>query len=246
MRECAFCSQPAKLTAEHITSEWMGKAFPGRKAFRSMNHIGEQREWIEPGLDLKVKVVCEPCNTGWMSDIEDKYGKPDLLPLMMGYKDAKFSRKEARSLAIWSYLKAIVLDCAQRHREPFFSRRLRHAFHKDLFIPQNVGMWMAVYLPYRDRRRFDYRVSLYKGEPASGYELQLYMCSFGFGALAFQVIAHRQLFIRDFRPLSGFERLAVPFWPIFPDNYIWPGNGYIKSFEHFMEFHERWGQPAPL
>jgi hypothetical protein len=29
MSECAFCPITAKLTAEHVTSEWMNDLFPG-------------------------------------------------------------------------------------------------------------------------------------------------------------------------------------------------------------------------
>jgi hypothetical protein len=139
-RECAFCPSTAKLTAEHITSEWLGEAFPGEKIFKLTDRFGLQQEWTDFGLDAKARVVCQPCNNGWMSRVEAKYGKPDLLPLMSGDIHAPFSTKEAHSLAIWAFLKCVVLDRSQRHREPFFSRRIRHAFAKDLFLPA-IPFW---------------------------------------------------------------------------------------------------------
>ncbi|MFZ1938197.1 MAG: hypothetical protein WAU67_03800 [Terracidiphilus sp.] len=245
MGECAFCDNTAKLTAEHITSKWMGELFPGRKQFKHTNRFGEQKEWIASGLDLTAKVVCEPCNVGWMSRIEAKHARPVMSPLMLGKIDAVFGANEARSLALFAFKSAVVIDYAQRHREPFFSRRLRHAFRKSLFIPNIVGMWMVPYLPDRHKSRFDFRISLSKGELTPGYDLQLYICTFGLGALAFQVVAHKQLFFADFRPLPGFEDLAVPFWPTLQPNYVWPGLSCLWSFEQLIEFHKRWLTIAP-
>jgi hypothetical protein len=246
MKECAFCSDSAKLTAEHITSQWMGKLFPGRKAFKSTNRFGTEKEWIAAGLDLTAKVVCDPCNTGWMSDIESEHAEPVMSPLMLGDIHAPFTKKEAHSLALFALKSAMVIDCAQRHREPFFSRRLRHAFRQHHFIPNTVRMWLVPYIPDR-HRRFDFRISLTnKGELTPGYDLQLYICTFGLGALAFQVVAHKQLFFADFRPLPGFEDLAIPFWPDLLPGYVWPGLRCLHSFEHFKEFHNRWLTVAPV
>ena len=234
------------MSAEHITSKWMGKMFPDEKEFRRVDRFGNRREWTAPGLDITAKVVCIECNMGWMSKtIEDKHAKPAMSPLMLGEINAPFGKKEARSLALFAYKSAIVLDYAQRHREPFFSRRLRHAFREHLFIPRMVGMWMAPYVPDNYRRRFDHRVSLHKGELTPGNELQTYVCTFGLGALAFQVLAWKQLYIANFRPLTGFDDLAVPFWPVLPPDYVWPGFHRLRSFDHFKEFHERWDSVAP-
>lgn len=235
----------AKLSAEHITSEWMGEMFPGRKDFKSTDHLGNERSWTAPGLDIKAKVVCEACNTGWMSEIEDKHAKPTMSPLMRGEINAMFGKEQARSLALFAFKSAVVVDYAQRHRDPFFSRRQRHAFREHLFIPQAVTMWMTPYIPHIRKRRFDYRVGFYKGELTPGYQLQLYICTFGLAALAFQVVAHKQMLFSDFVPLPGFDDLAVPFWPALQPGYIWPGPNFIRSFQQFKAFHERWDAVAP-
>ena len=104
---------------------------------------------------------------------------------------------------------------------------------------------MVPYIPHIRKRRFDYRVALSKGELTPGYELHLYVCSFGLGTLAFQVVAHKQLLFADFVPLPGFENLAVPFWPTLPSDYVWPGFDYLRSSEHFKRFHDRWSSVAP-
>lgn len=247
IRECAFCSHSAKLTAEHITSEWMGEMFPAPKAFKTTDRFGNVRTWSAPGLDMKAKVVCETCNNTWMSDIEAKHAKPVMSPMMRGDFNVTFRKEQARSLALFAFKSAAVIDSLQRQREPFFSRRQRRAFRRRLFIPQNVSMWLAPYIPDSRRRRFDYRVSLHKGELTPGYKLQVYTCSLGLAHLAFQVVAHKQLGSADFRPWSSdFDDLAIPFWPALEPNYIWPGNDYIRSFEQFKAFHDRWGTVAPV
>lgn len=245
-KECAFCAHSAKMSAEHITSEWMGEMFPGLKAFKSTDRFGNARRWDAPGLDLTAKVICETCNNSWMSDIEANHAKPVMSPFMRGEINVPFGSKEARSLALFAFKSAVIIDCAQRHREPFFARLVRHGFRESLFIPSTVAMWMAPYAPESRRRRFDYRVSLYEGELTPGYQLKLYTCSFGLAHLAFQVVAQKQLLNRGFVPLPGFDDLAVPFWPALPPRYVWPGRAYIRSFEHFKAFHGRWASVAPV
>ena len=33
-------------------------------------------DWVKPKLDWKAKVVCEDCNHGWMSELENGHAKP--------------------------------------------------------------------------------------------------------------------------------------------------------------------------
>jgi hypothetical protein len=65
--ECAFCPSTAKLSGEHIWSDWMNALFPGKKKYLN---IIERTIWSSNALDWKAKVISEPCNNGWMSNIE--------------------------------------------------------------------------------------------------------------------------------------------------------------------------------
>ena len=247
MSECAFCPSTAKLSGEHVFSQWMGRLFPHEKEFTVTDRFGNQRTWVDEGLDITVKVVCEPCNTGWMSDMEAAHAEPTMTPMMMGNVDAPFAKSEAKSLALFAFKSAVILDSSQRYRAPFFSKRIRYDFKESLFIPRNVGMWMGIYLPDEGRkRRFDYHVMLNKGELTRGYDLHLFVVTFGIGALAFQVVTHKQIYWRNFAPLPGFENVCEPFWPVLRSDYVWPEIDYIRSREHLIEFHQRWAAIAPV
>jgi hypothetical protein len=247
MGECAFCPHTGKLSLEHITSQWMGEMFPAPKRFTSKDHLGNEKEWTDTGLEMKARVVCEKCNTGWMSDIESKHARPVMAPLMSGEISASFGKNEARSLALFAFKTAVVVDHAHSPEgDRFFSRRQRYAFREHLFIPQNVVMWLAPFIPQNRRRRFDYRISHHKGELAVGYELQRLTCTCNFGFLAFQVVAHKQLFNFNFAPLPGFEGLAVPFWPSLDPGFVWSGYGGLKSREEIIAFHRRWDEVTPI
>lgn len=76
MRACAFCGANARLSGEHIWSAWVGKLYgrptPRRFTFRQMDRDGRVvRTWRSRDIDMTAKVVCEGCNNGWMSDLEN-------------------------------------------------------------------------------------------------------------------------------------------------------------------------------
>jgi hypothetical protein len=50
----------------------MRELFPAKRfRFVQRNEGGEIiSHWNLPGIDLKAKVICEPCNNGWMSALE--------------------------------------------------------------------------------------------------------------------------------------------------------------------------------
>jgi hypothetical protein len=59
MQRCAFCNRTAKLTGEHVWSDWLNSIFPPSTYF----------------YRLKAKIVCRACNNGWMSNLESQHAK---------------------------------------------------------------------------------------------------------------------------------------------------------------------------
>lgn len=55
----------------------------------------------------KIHWFCEPCNNGWMADLERR-AKPILLPLIDGERPL-LTPAEQRVIAAWTYLKAVVV-----------------------------------------------------------------------------------------------------------------------------------------
>src|SRR6185437_5187619 len=148
MKECAFCPHTGKFSAEHITSCWISDLFPGKISARRFDQTtGTHSELNTSTLDFKAKVVCENCNQTWMSDIEGQHAKPVLTPLITGETGIHVGLSEARSMALFSFTTAVILDhSARRGQVPFFDRIARHNFREKLAIPGNVQMWLCAFL----------------------------------------------------------------------------------------------------
>ena len=146
-KECAFCPSVAKLSGKHVWSEWMNALFPGTKRFQFLD-ILKRRNWSANQIDWKAKVVCEPCNNGWMSRIEQEHAKPAMADLIAGKVDIPIPQSRATSIAFFAFKTAVVVEYLSRGRKyHFFPREVRFRFRQSLDIPPTVNMWMARYLP---------------------------------------------------------------------------------------------------
>src|ERR1700733_10755898 len=216
-RECAFCPSTAKLSAEHIWSQWISDLHPGKKRFRHYGPDGKvTKEWVGEKLNWTAKVVCERCNNTWMSDIENNHAKPNLSELIIGNTDVPIEAPRARSIALFCFKTALVIDVISPLDAPFFRKAERYAFRTSLAIPEIVNIWTAKLAP------------MGKGRVNSGYGkasispvemVRSYICTFATGHFVFQLVAIRSS--RAFEPLPGFEHLAVPFYPRF-QKFVWP------------------------
>ena len=96
-RNCAFCSRPAKMTNEHVWGNWLkpyvhrigNKHFLHQRIAGRLGTEDRSRFKIRAGgspLHSKVPIVCGDCNSGWLSQIQQR-SKPHLLPLIEGKTD---------------------------------------------------------------------------------------------------------------------------------------------------------------
>jgi hypothetical protein len=244
MKECAFCDHKGKLSAEHIVSDWMEELFPGELRIRYSNATKSLEERKADRVDWKAKVVCEKCNNTWMSRIETNHAQPVMTPLITGKIGIPIGPVEARSLALFAFKTAVVLDHITGNPDhiSFFSREARHSFRQTLQIPPQVQMWLAGFANHRGGGRF---LPLYhQGQFSPTEYVEMYICTFAIGNLAIQMVAVRNPIRYVLEPKSGFESLAVPLWPDMWPGYIWPGveqgAELLTSVEQFREFAGRW------
>ena len=87
MALCLFCDS-AELTREHIWPDWLVTEYKsrgpsGRGAYTAtLEHTdGLNAEWRQSTITMKRRLVCESCNSGWMSDLES-LASPMLKPLL--------------------------------------------------------------------------------------------------------------------------------------------------------------------
>jgi hypothetical protein len=238
LKECAFCPATAKLSAEHLWSDWMRALFKSKGfRFRQRDEDGNVvNEWRSPRIDLTAKVVCKPCNEGWMSNLEQRHAKPSMSDLIVGREVANISQSRANSIALFAFKSVIVIDRMRRDK-PFFRRSVRHDFARRLTIPDGIQMWLAGFLPMGSGR-----LNTHYGDASipSGGRLKLYACTYGVGHFIFQVVAVRSTRIPSFSPQASFEYSSIPFWPAIPEGISWPPTECLRTRTDFEKFSERW------
>ena len=210
----------------------MNTLFPGKKKYSNMM---EGTAWSSTTLNWKAKVVCEPCNNGWMSNIEEQHAKPAMTDLIAGKLDIPIPQSTATSIAIFAFKTAVVIEHLNKSRGGrFFPRQVRHRFRETLEIPPTVRTWLAGYLP-RGQGRV---MSIYHDLPDGS--LELYVLTYAIGRFVFQLVAERKPSSLTFSPITGYEHLAVPFWPRIPDGFMWPAKAVLEKVKDFDLFAGRW------
>jgi hypothetical protein len=123
----------------------MNAILPARKFVLTQKDVRSEkgRSWIAPKLDLKAKVVCAPCNSGWMSDIDDDEAKPILRHLIVDSSPRKIHFSELVSIASFTFKSAVVADHMGPGGDPFFTRLERGAFRERLLLPVGLTMWIG-------------------------------------------------------------------------------------------------------
>jgi hypothetical protein len=240
-KECAFCPETAKLSAEHLWSKWMDNLFPGKKRFTSKNEKGEiTADWASDTLDWKARVVCEPCNNTWMSNIESK-AKSAMSDLIRGESGLVISQSRADAIACFAFKTAVIFDHIQRSRELFFSRPVRHGFRESLAIPTTVRMFMAGFLP---AGKGHVHTCYHEGTISATDRIILYVCTYAVGHFVFQVVdKKRQGFTKVVLEPRGprtFQSVAVEFWPWVPGGLAWPPAHVLQAVDDFDAFSVRW------
>ncbi len=153
MGTCIFCGEPfgagRKSSREHIWPEWMHELLPEQApAMLTRGSTGTGLPNLEQlpmgGLlqkKVKPRVVCQPCNNGWMSELETAT-KPILRPLILG-EGKRLTRARQRTLAEWFCLKNMVLAYSAPEGARVASDAERAAFCADRTIPPRTQMWIG-------------------------------------------------------------------------------------------------------
>jgi hypothetical protein len=239
MPECAFCNRTAKLSGEHLWSEWMRNLFPGKKFnFVRRDDAGNIiAHWSLPGIDLTANVVCKPCNEGWMSSLESKLAKPAMADLIRGHHNIRISPERAQDVARFAFKTAVIVD-HMGPNPPFFLKSVRRRFARSLSIPRNVVIWFGRYQPLGSGR---FSGNYHAATPSASESIQLYVCTYAVGHLFFQVVAaDLPRNFPSFTPYpESFKYLSIPLWPTLSSDFIWPPKSSLQR-DDFETFAERW------
>jgi len=223
MPECAFCSQEAKLTGEHVWSKWICELLDhSGYNFRYRNtETGEIKHWRSPTLDQTTNVVCKPCNEGWMSDIESA-ARATLSNIILHGAPVTLLPRGIVSLATFAFKCAVVANqmSPSPDGKPFFSPLVRHRFRNSLQIPVGVQMWLA---SFRGTYASNGMFTAYYAVPpigSAGDDFDFYVFTYMAGYLVFQLVAARwNKLLRMGEPLPAYDPdpawnpATLQFWP---------------------------------
>lgn len=187
---------------------------------------GKEYTWQMASLDATAKVVCVPCNTGWMSKLEQQ-SKPILKNMLIYDKKVSLFPSGLRTIAAFVFKTAVIVDhMAHPARNPFFTSVARHRFAKYREIPSGVQMWIAAFNRC-DMGNFTAAYSDTPPETENG--IDMYSLTFTAGYLVFQMVAVRSLdvrlrglFVPFIIPPHPLEKIAKPFWPKDVARLRWP------------------------
>jgi len=235
MDHCIFCgesfSPQRKRSKEHAAPQWCGELLaehlppplPGTPppAHIWINETADGREELFRGnrdpFTTVAKDVCEPCNTGWMEEMED-WAKQWLAAPIIGNKRALRYWRQACA-ASWSVKTALVWELVEdQHRTvPLEVLRIFHQLQRPGGRQQVwLGRYQGSEPDHSFRRTAAHEIGSEGDRDADGYLLVVTI-----GQLALVVLGHtfslRDVSVGD--PLPG-----VPLQEHFPDQLIqiWP------------------------
>jgi hypothetical protein len=111
--DCLFCGKNTKMTGEHIFGDWLHNlGLKGKSILEVSQDDGEpQRRELPAGslFSKRLRIVCEPCNNGWMSGLEEA-AKPYLLDMFSGRVNIPLDEGAQLVLARWAFKTIAVVN----------------------------------------------------------------------------------------------------------------------------------------
>jgi hypothetical protein len=240
-RQCLFCDRKAD-SREHLWAAWILERVKKQPIRHS---IGKSPVKTLARPEMKIRTVCEPCNNGWMSALEEQ--NIPLMACLLQDISAPLDASQQSSLAVWTLKTAMVLDSMnKRDRSFFYERSECEKLRLTSTIPARTNIWIG-------------RYSM-SGLGAFGTDLWIVMpdgpriakgCATTIivGHLAIQVLAihvlpeYKDRIINEISPKAGqWDDLLLPIWPVGSRPVTWPPrltftNSGSLSIAHLME---RW------
>jgi len=238
---CRFCGATTrKITNEHVWPEWLEDFMPtftGPGYTERWSSAAGREEWKQKMLSATVRMFCEPCNTGWMSDIEGA-AKDSVGPMVQGIATTLDAAAQ-QVVANWAVLKGLVAVQTSPTPQPIPERHYRRVYAAEGAPANTVRVWIGQRRNLADPARPG-RAKLFDSHfmPVTNVfpefpmppDLARYRDEGGvFNGTIFQVGHFFALVLQhDWpglraqpRPGSEAEHAFVPIWPVGPD-IRWP------------------------
>jgi len=229
MAQCIFCASVAS-SREHLWSDWINGILPkSTYTFKKVDAVTKrERVWEDDELNVKSKLTCIGCNTGWMSRVENDDAKPSLGPLIRGTSARVIPIRLLISIGIFLFMKSVVADHVGTGGDPFFTIEERYSFRNELSIPSGLSMWIGA---LEDSSRGTFKTLHVVPRAATENDFGLYIFTFVVGHLVLQLVGakwatHNLRTILPPKQRESDSDYMTWFWPI-TSSVRWPPPKYI-------------------
>ena len=213
---CPFCDRTTGLTDEHVWPEWYSRELQSRGAIPMGDNVRRGR------IDLTVP-VCNPCNTTWMSVLENDVG-PLLIRMMRAgiaeNEPFRITLNQQARLTSWAVLKAYLLDAMT---QPSVPRGFLHEFALRREPNESTMVWVAGYTPDVAARSQKRALDLLSRTGRTRNSPNGFVVTFTIFNVLFQVVGHFNggpAVVSSDRP--RYESALFPMWPAPTSDIIWP------------------------
>lgn len=149
-----YCGSLVDLSGEHVFSDWLNRVLPADSSRRVVETYRDSagnraaRQYRQRLLKKVVRVVCEPCNSGWMSRI-DAGAKAVLVGPIDG-QAATFDRAAQQAAAAWAVKTAMNYELSRIGQAPRIPQTLRSELRRHRMPPSGSTVWIAQADSFRD------------------------------------------------------------------------------------------------
>ncbi len=244
MRPCIFCERPAN-SKEDAWPLWLIRLLGATEAGSVEAQRGRQapKAWRAGKAKLRVGFVCTKCNSGWMSQLENRV-KP-IVEGLFGDEPVTLDRNDQTMLAVWAVKNAMVYEPLRLGAPWFFANSERKVLSESLRLPPQTSIWIAkcveqasVYCSASD---------LGGVAEVSADQVKAYVTTMGFGPLAIQVLSGKSsrpipqstTITGDLRP-GPWDQVTIQIWPIQSERIAWPASMGLSGELGLDTFSKRW------
>jgi hypothetical protein len=188
-----------------------------------MESCQSKRQWPARYPEVPIHCVCENCNNGWMSQLENET-KPILNRML---SDARFALPLVGQHVVtcWAIKTAMVFEAFNAIGERFYSQAERSALRVWNVIPTHSRVWAARIVEHPHVRVVQNSL----GVATSQHDTRGFATTIAFGGVALQILTVRPKDERfrgtiSVETMAGpWDEVAVQLWPASHDALEWPG-----------------------
>ena len=239
-RTCVFCGS-TPLTREHAYPDWIAALFTSEQVTYERT-IQDRRDehamrssWQQRPFEVKVRAVCEDCNSGWMSDLEQE-AAPLLTPMIRG-QDGELDSLAATVVATWAAKTMLILRLlASRPQELDVAADAYPWVFEQRMPPPQERIWIGYYDGSGQwPTTFNY-YGMFVAAPGADEEggSNAHGCSFSVGHLVFGLFGHSLAAQTETRPRVAGSKLRL-LWPNYGDSVPFPPPESLVGDEELHE-----------